>query len=81
MHFVLETLYHVVYGQFLPLLLVDYIAVGLLVYAGVLSLRVRPAWPRACSPVVGFCGVPRLRRLLRVPEAGFTRAGAAVSWW
>ena len=42
-HFVLETLYHVAYGQFLPLLLVDYIAVGLLVYAGVLSLKVRPA--------------------------------------
>ena len=42
-HFVLETLYHVTYGQFLPFLLVDYIAVGLLVYAGVLSLRTRPA--------------------------------------
>ena len=42
-HFVLEALYHVVYGQFLPLLIVDYIAVALLVYAGVLSLRVRPA--------------------------------------
>jgi hypothetical protein len=41
-HFVLETLYHVTFGQFLPLLIVDYIAVGLLVYAGVLSLRVRP---------------------------------------
>jgi hypothetical protein len=42
-HFALETLYHVTFGQFLPLLLVDYIAVGLLVYAGVLSLRVRPS--------------------------------------
>ena len=42
-HFVLETLYHVTFGQFLPLLIVDYIAVGLLVYAGVLSLRVRPS--------------------------------------
>jgi hypothetical protein len=42
-HFVLETLYHVAYGQFLPFLLVDYIAVGLLLYAGVLSLKVRPA--------------------------------------
>ena len=40
-HFVLETLYHVTFGQFLPLLIVDYIAVGLLVYAGMLSLRVR----------------------------------------
>lgn len=42
-HFVLETLYHLKFGQFLPLLIVDYIAVGLLVYAGVLSLRVRPS--------------------------------------
>jgi hypothetical protein len=42
-HFVLETLYHVAFGQFLPLLIVDYIAVGLLIYAGVLSLRVRPS--------------------------------------
>ncbi len=42
-HFVLETLYHVAFGQFLPLLIVDYIAVGLLVYAGVLSLSVRPS--------------------------------------
>jgi hypothetical protein len=42
-HFVLETLYHVAFGQFLPLLIVDYIAVGLLVHAGVLSLRVKPA--------------------------------------
>ena len=41
-HFVLETLYHVTFGQFLPLLIVDYIAVGLLVYAGALSLIVRP---------------------------------------
>ena len=38
-HFVLETLYHIAFGQFLPLLIVDYIAVGLLVYAGVLSLK------------------------------------------
>ena len=42
-HFVLETLYHVTFGQFLPLLIVDYIAVGLLAYAGILSLRVRPS--------------------------------------
>lgn len=40
-HFVLETLYHVKFGQFLPLLIVDYIAVALLVYAGAQSLRVR----------------------------------------
>lgn len=42
-HFVLETLYHVKFGQFLPLLIVDYIAVALLVYAGAQSLRVRPS--------------------------------------
>ncbi len=56
-HFVLETLYHIAFGQFLPLLVVDYIAVGLLVYSGVLSLKVRPSsasgllWPaRGGSP-------------------------------
>ena len=42
-HFVLETLYHVAFGQFLPMLIVDYIAVALLVYAAVLSLRVKPS--------------------------------------
>lgn len=41
-HFVLETLYHFKFGQFLPLLIVDYIAVALLIYAAVLSLRVKP---------------------------------------
>lgn len=42
-HFILETLYHVMVGQFLPLLLVDYIAVALLVYAAVVSLRIKPS--------------------------------------
>jgi len=42
-HFALETLYHFEFGQFLPLLIVDYIAVALLVYAAVLSLRVKPS--------------------------------------
>ena len=42
-HFVMETLYHFKFGQFLPLLIVDYIAVALLVYAAVLSLRVQPS--------------------------------------
>ncbi len=41
-HFVFETLYHLRFGQFLPMLIVDYIAVSLLLYGGVLSLRVRP---------------------------------------
>lgn len=42
-HFVLETLYHFKFGQFLPLLVVDYIAAALLIYAAVLSLGVRPS--------------------------------------
>ncbi|MEL1265325.1 hypothetical protein [Pseudoxanthomonas putridarboris] len=42
-HFLLETLYHIQFGQFLPLLLVDYVTVGLLVYSGTVSLRVRPS--------------------------------------
>ena len=41
-HFLLETLYHVQFGQFLPLLIVDYIADALLVYAAVASLGARP---------------------------------------
>jgi len=42
-HFSLETLYHIRFGQFLPLLVVDYVAVGLLAYSGSVSLRVRPS--------------------------------------
>ena len=42
-HFVMETLYHFKFGQYLPLLIVDYIAVALLVYAAVLSLRLQPS--------------------------------------
>jgi len=42
-HFFTETLYHFKYGQFLPLLIVDYIAVALLVYAAGLSIRVQPS--------------------------------------
>lgn len=39
LHFVGETWFHLTFGQFLPMLLVDYIAIGLLVFAGVQSLR------------------------------------------
>lgn len=42
-HFVMETLYHFKFDQFLPLLIVDYITVALLVYAAVLSIRVQPS--------------------------------------
>jgi hypothetical protein len=43
LHFALETLYHVKFGQFLPFLIVDYIAVTLLISSAVSSLLVRPA--------------------------------------
>jgi hypothetical protein len=43
LHFALETLYHFKFGQFLPFLIVDYIAVALLISSAVSSLRARPA--------------------------------------
>ena len=43
LHLLLETLYHVTFGQFLPFLIVDYIAVVLLVSSAVSSLQARPA--------------------------------------
>ena len=43
LHLLLETLYHVKFGQFLPFLIVDYIAVALLVSSAVSSLRARPS--------------------------------------
>jgi len=42
LHFVLETGYHFQYGQPLPALIVDYIWIGLAVFGGIISLRVRP---------------------------------------
>jgi hypothetical protein len=42
-HLLLETIYHLKFGQFLPFLIVDYIAVALLVSSAVSSLRARPA--------------------------------------
>ena len=41
-HFILETWYHVVWGQPLQALIVDYICVALMVFGGITSLRVRP---------------------------------------
>lgn len=41
-HFVLETWYHIVWGQPLQALLVDYICVALMVSGGVASLKARP---------------------------------------
>jgi hypothetical protein len=43
LHFALETLYHFKFGQFLPFLIVDYIAITLLICSAVSSLRVKPA--------------------------------------
>jgi hypothetical protein len=41
-HFVLETWYHMIWGQPLQALLVDYISVALMIFAGMTSLRIRP---------------------------------------
>jgi hypothetical protein len=41
-HFTLETWYHMVWGQPLQALLVDYISVALMIFGAVTSLRIRP---------------------------------------
>ena len=41
-HFVLETWYHFVWGQPFQALLVDYISVALMIFAGTTSLRIKP---------------------------------------
>lgn len=38
-HFVGETTWHLIFGQFLPMLIVDYIAVSLLVYGAFQTLK------------------------------------------
>lgn len=38
-HCLFETLYHIMIGQFLPFLIVDYIAVAILLFAGLSSLK------------------------------------------
>lgn len=39
LHFIGETLWHFKFGQFLPMLIVDYIAISLLVYGGIRVLQ------------------------------------------
>ena len=39
MHFIIETIWHFKVGQFLPMLIVDYIAISLLLYAGWRSIQ------------------------------------------
>jgi hypothetical protein len=41
-HFVLETWYHITWGQPLQALLVDYIGNGLMLFGAICSLRMRP---------------------------------------
>lgn len=38
-HFLVETIWHFKVGQFLPMLIVDYIAISLLIYAGWRSIQ------------------------------------------
>lgn len=38
-HFIVETIWHFRVGQFLPMLIVDYIAISLLIFAGLRSLQ------------------------------------------
>jgi len=35
LHFIMETAFHLKHGQFLPMLIVDYIAIGLLLFGGI----------------------------------------------
>ncbi len=48
-HFVAETVWHFAYGQYLPMLIVDYIAIGLLLYGGVRSLQTNNAAGLLCG--------------------------------
>lgn len=48
-HFSGETWWHFEYGQFLPMLIVDYIAVSLLLFAGVRSLQTNNAIGLLCG--------------------------------
>ena len=55
LHFALETLYHFKFGQFLPFLIVDYIAVALLISSAASSLRANPAcFPGLLAGAWGF---------------------------
>lgn len=48
-HFIGETWVHFAFGQFLPMLLVDYIAIGLLLFAGTRSLQTGSAAGLLCG--------------------------------
>jgi hypothetical protein len=48
-HFVGETWVHFAFGQFLPMLIVDYIAISLLVFGGVRSLQTGNAAGLLCG--------------------------------
>ncbi|MEM1145882.1 MAG: hypothetical protein AAGI88_25195 [Pseudomonadota bacterium] len=45
-HFIGETVWHLKYGQYLPMLIVDYIAIGLLLVSGSVLLKTKrsPGW-------------------------------------
>ena len=49
LHFVGETWVHFAMGQFLPMLLVDYIAIGLLLFGGIRSLQTGRAAGLLCG--------------------------------
>lgn len=40
-HFIGETVWHLKYGQYLPMLIVDYIAIGLLLFSGSVFLKTK----------------------------------------
>jgi hypothetical protein len=48
-HFVGETWVHFAMGQFLPMLIVDYIAIGLLLFGGIRSLQTRQGAGLLCG--------------------------------
>jgi hypothetical protein len=83
-HFVLETWYHLVWGQPLQALLVDYICVALMVSGGIASLKARPGsaagllaagWAFA----LGF-GWRSVFGRLQLREAGLATANGEAGW-
>jgi hypothetical protein len=83
-HFVLETWYHLVWGQPLQALLVDYICVTLMVSGGIASLKARPrsaagllaaGWAFA----LGF-GWRSVFGRLQLREAGQAAANGEAGW-
>lgn len=49
LHFLGETAWHIIFGQFLPMLIVDYIAVSLLVYGALKTLKTHTAVGLLCG--------------------------------